>query len=416
MKKPLTPPSLNAASGRGYGLRTAMSSREDIKVGTGTTTRKHTTNILWYVEQVGENAYLAWRLTPKHIPTGEPTRMTHSEIAEQFHPEVALFHETVGPAIKRLAEHLHRGDTHRSRAETYSAELEYQAALELDEDNVRATFGLGLTHLERSDVQKAESVFRQLLRLEAAFHPEHKHLFNEFGIALRKNRMFGHAVEYFSRALEICDDDENLYFNLARSHYEQGDWNGCARNLTASLRLNDDSNEALEFARHVIRLSHDIDRRGWRDDPDGTGSMAEILGALREIVGDRMNRPAQAKLTIPARKRTTAAESARRTLGDAPAARQTAEPHGTADLAPRPEPAMESAAEPIPEAFPKPALEFDAGRNLFDDPEDDLFSSEFADTFTSPSSARGLNLESSFMDISLGEPDKDEEPAPDRQD
>jgi hypothetical protein len=59
--------------------------------------------------------------------------------------------------------------------------------------------------------------------LEAAFAPEHKHLFNEFGISLRKSRMVDQSIEYSTRALALTSTDENLHYNVARAYFEKGD-------------------------------------------------------------------------------------------------------------------------------------------------------------------------------------------------
>ena len=83
-------------------------------------------------------------------------------------------------------------------------------------DNVRANFGIGLTYLERGESDKAENIFARLIKLDGAYEEEHKHLFNEFGISLRKNKMFSQSLEYYLRALDLTKKDENLYINIAR--------------------------------------------------------------------------------------------------------------------------------------------------------------------------------------------------------
>ena len=80
-------------------------------------------------------------------------------------------------------------------------------------NHIRAIFGIGLVYLGKRDLKKAGYVFERLLSIEDSFGPEHKHLFNEFGIGLRKTRLHAQAIEYYGRALAYCDDDENLHFD-----------------------------------------------------------------------------------------------------------------------------------------------------------------------------------------------------------
>lgn len=113
--------------------------------------------------------------------------------------------------------------------------------------NVRANFGIGLTYLERGDSEKAKNIFQRLINLEGAYSEEHKHLFNEFGINLRKSKMFSQAVEYYNRALNLNKSDENLFINLARVYLEQKQYDSCFEALAAALELSPKHEIATKF-------------------------------------------------------------------------------------------------------------------------------------------------------------------------
>ena len=83
--------------------------------------------------------------------------------------------------------------------------------------------------------------------------PEHKHLFNEFGIALRKKQMFDEAIRYYHRAIELTQKDENLYLNLARAHFEKGDRAPAFANLRICLEINSAHGEAKSFLKYMAR-------------------------------------------------------------------------------------------------------------------------------------------------------------------
>jgi len=250
-KKP-TPP---AGSGKEkiYGV---FSTEIVTMVGTGTTKRKDAKRALWFAKELasedgGESVVEVQPINDKNVPAGKKKTVPLHEFLCDYSPEFEYYHTVVYPTMKKMDEVLEKAEDHRDKGAYYSAQFGFEAALGFDERNVRANFGLGLTYMARGDMDKAADIFRQVVALDAAFSPKHKHLFNEFGISLRKSRLFDQAVEYYSRALEITDDDENLYYNIARAHFERGDMDQCRENLGKSLELKPGFEAAEEFLEHL---------------------------------------------------------------------------------------------------------------------------------------------------------------------
>ncbi|WP_415716085.1 tetratricopeptide repeat protein [Maridesulfovibrio sp.] len=201
----------------------------------------------WAVQELESGDVEVQALNNHNIPTGPKLLIPRERFLSNYHPEPEFYANTVLPNLMRQNERIKRGEGHRNREESYSAEYEFSSAVAVDEENVRANFGLGLTFLERGEVERAEDVFKRLVRLKAIYTAEHKHLFNEFGISMRKNRMFDHALKYYHRAEELCDDDENLCLNISRAYFEKGDIRGCIVYLEKSLSLNPSFDEAGLF-------------------------------------------------------------------------------------------------------------------------------------------------------------------------
>ena len=233
-------------------VRGVFSSQEVRKVGTGTTTRKTVQKTFWFVEQHGDDIECQ-PLNLNYVPSGPKRKVTMDELITKFSPEPEFYLNSVYPKMRELQQSIDHGDTHREKGETFAAEYEYSRALKVDEENVRANFGIGLTYLERGEVGKAQNIFERLVRLEGAFEPEQKHLFNEFGISLRKNRMTAQAVAYYQRALELSPNDENLYMNMARALLEAHDMNGCIDNLLKALAIAPRHEQSLRFMAWLIQ-------------------------------------------------------------------------------------------------------------------------------------------------------------------
>lgn len=239
---------------RRAGISGVFSTQTVAKVGTGTTQRKTIQKAYWFAKQVdgeGEPVVEVQPLNNQNVPSGEKEIVVLSDFLARFSPELEYYQEEVFPKMKELDSTLKRAEEQRDQGALYSAEFEYNAALEFDEENVRANFGLGLTFMERGEPSKAADIFERVVGLDAAFTTEHKHLFNEFGINLRKSKLLDQAVEYYTRALEISDSDENLYYNLARAHFERGDRQEALDHLHKALELNPNFAEAKQFLEYI---------------------------------------------------------------------------------------------------------------------------------------------------------------------
>ncbi|WP_319582288.1 tetratricopeptide repeat protein [uncultured Pseudodesulfovibrio sp.] len=230
----------------------AFSTESTAQVGTGATQRKVMQKAYWFAEEGepdkdGTRVILVQPLNSNNVPTGNKEPVLLPEFLSRFSAEIEFYQTEVFPRMIELKETIVRAEGQRDQGAFYSAQFEYESALGIDLHNVRANFGLGLTYLSRGETAKAEDIFKRLVALDAAFAPEHKHLFNEFGISLRKSGLTTQAVEYYSRALDITEDDENLFYNIARAYCERGDEAECRENLQRALDLDPNMDVALRF-------------------------------------------------------------------------------------------------------------------------------------------------------------------------
>jgi tetratricopeptide (TPR) repeat protein len=210
-------------------------------------------------------------LNSNYIPSGPKKIIDMDDLINNYSPEPEFYVQSVFPKMQELDKTIVKGDEHREKGETFSAEHEYSQALKLDEENVRSNFGIGLTYLARGEVDKADNIFNRLVNLDATFEPEHKHLFNDFGINLRKNKMYKQSVDYYNRALALSQEDDNLHINVARALLEEQEYTEAVNHLIMALKLNPGNDTALKFL-------------GWMDrrkliPPDLASGVKEIMTA-----------------------------------------------------------------------------------------------------------------------------------------
>jgi len=233
-------------------IKGVFSTQEIRKVGTGTTQRKTVSKAFYFVEQDEDGTIQCQPLNSNYVPSGQKRKITMEELMEKFSPEPEFYLNSVYPKMQELQRTIDNADTHRAKGETFAAEYEYGTALKVDEENVRANFGIGLTYLQRGENNKADDIFERLVKLDAAFQPEHKHMFNDFGINLRKAKMYNQAVTYYSRALDMTTDDENLHVNVARALFETKNIDGCVEHLLKALELAPGQEQAIKFLNWLV--------------------------------------------------------------------------------------------------------------------------------------------------------------------
>lgn len=232
-------------------IQGVFSSQNVQKIGTGTTVRRTISKMYWMVKELDSENVEVQALNTSYIPAGPKSTIPMEEFLSKYSPEPEFYVSTVFPKMKELNTTIERGEKARQAGASYSAEFEFQNAIDVDEENVKANFGLGLTYMERGEANKANDIFERLVKLDAAFQTEHKHLFNEFGINLRKTGMQDQAIDYYERALEMTSQDENLHYNIARAYFEKGMLEKCSDHLNKVISLNSEHAEAQKFLEYI---------------------------------------------------------------------------------------------------------------------------------------------------------------------
>lgn len=228
-----------------------FSVQKGMKIGTGTTSKRVQQTFYYFVFAEDDSNVSIQPMSDNYTPVGARRTIERDELLAEYLPEPGIWQEKVLPKMREIGKSLARGDKFRKRGETFTAEMEYGSAIKLDEENVRANFGIGLVFMARGEKDKAHEVFERVVGIDAAFEERHKHLFNEFGINLRKSGMLDDSIGYYKRSLEIAAEDENLHLNLARAYYEKGDLSQAGVHVTTALGLNPDHEEGGAFKRHL---------------------------------------------------------------------------------------------------------------------------------------------------------------------
>lgn len=117
----------------------------------------------------------------------------------------------------------------------------------------KTEFATALSLLKEGNSRKAVRALKELAAKDAPYEERHKHMFTDFGIVLRKSRLFDVAVEYHKRALALSPDDDHICHNIARCYYENGDAGRAMTYLKKSLDMNPALTESIRFIAYIRR-------------------------------------------------------------------------------------------------------------------------------------------------------------------
>lgn len=222
-----------------------------ITLGTGHTQKNQKVKNYCQAEQIDNEKVKLTFLGNEGKPTGIVIEIAMEEFLRRY-----TFDPNYRVKTKDEAEHDRHvavAEKQRARGELYSAEFEYTKALKIDPESIRANFGIGTLYMEMGDAAKAKQVFRKLSEVEAIFEEENKHIFNEFGIELRKANMLEEAMANYQKAITISPQDEHLYFNIARIYYDTKQWDNALVWLNKALEINQHFRDAMSFQALIFK-------------------------------------------------------------------------------------------------------------------------------------------------------------------
>lgn len=220
---------------------------KDAQTGHGATIRTYAQQTHWFVRRLGDEEYSVQALNSNSIPSGPTTILSKGELSRNYRPEPGYYEKRCLPFIESLKKKIAQAEKHLSENDLNGAEKEFCKALLLDEKNPKANVELGKIHLQKGDGKKLAAALRRIFEIDVLFQEQERHLFNEFGIRLRKEGHFAEAIAFYGKALERNDADEHLHFNIARALADSGDTEAAKSHLERAISLRGDFTEARRF-------------------------------------------------------------------------------------------------------------------------------------------------------------------------
>lgn len=132
------------------------------------------------------------------------------------------------------------------------------------EADLRDGFGRALAALSRPrDRMAAIASLQRIAAVKKGIVPQHKHMFRDFGVALRKKMLVDLALACADRAVELAPDDDHARFNLARLLGIAGRYDDAEAQLRIAIKL-DPSEEVYGKLKRYLAAER-LSRSGLQD-------------------------------------------------------------------------------------------------------------------------------------------------------
>lgn len=274
-------------------FRGVYSTQRTSFIGTGMTRRKTVQKRYWYVWETDGDNLKVQPLNQNMIPTGDKRDVEPADFVERFSREEDFFVQGGEARVRSIWRGAKedqppkppqevtivkgkRGEEEEDGDPLGLGELglsdkgspedlfsgverdeepfqEEESRAEALEKDARMDFGMGLSYLKQGREEEAKAIFRRLAEMDGEFVPEHKHMFNDFGMGLRKSNLPEEALAQYFKALELSPEDENLFCNIARAYFEQGQEGRATEYLEKALNLKPDFPVAKLFLQYLSK-------------------------------------------------------------------------------------------------------------------------------------------------------------------
>lgn len=170
-------------------------------------------------------------------PVKPPSRIDAADLANNFqYRQEILATPVITPDFRHLGAQARRATELNDNA---MAELERARKARQVENDLRNSFEKAMRALGRPrDRKGALAAIGQIAETKNGIGPEHKHMFRDFGVSLRKKSLPELAARYAERVVQLAPNDDHAHFNLARLLGMLGRYSEAEKHIGQAMKLN----------------------------------------------------------------------------------------------------------------------------------------------------------------------------------
>ncbi|WP_432737818.1 tetratricopeptide repeat protein [Maridesulfovibrio sp. FT414] len=215
--------------------------------GTGTTMQRRETKTYYYVLKSSSEDYNVQPLNMQNVPSGLFSAMSRDEFISSFTPEIDYYMIHPLPELEVLKEMLGAGAETLSETSGHAKIQTLMKALLLEPGNNQMQIDTPMAYAKLVDIVDI------LGNQNEEFIEEQRQEFNSAAITLRKQELYQEAINYYSKALQLNDTDQNLHFNIARAYYEIGENAEALKHIDRALEIDPILESAILFKKYILK-------------------------------------------------------------------------------------------------------------------------------------------------------------------
>lgn len=139
----------------------------------------------------------------------------------------------------------------RDEAALEAQRLEINQEEQRRKEEMRSKIRQAIERLDQNDVPGAMEIVDESEEIREAVELH----YNDAGMQYRTNKAYDEAVSHYAKALIVSPEDENLYYNMGRAHFEAGHPDKAEQSLAEAMQLNPDFKEGAVFYQYLLKLN-----------------------------------------------------------------------------------------------------------------------------------------------------------------
>ena len=220
----------------------SYSTRKQALVGTGTTRQEQQQTIMWLAAQLPTMDICVQPLDAYNFPTGVVSTIGNSEFFQHYIPESDCYDKHIRPGVQKLAEWIGAPGT------PLPQEKPDQEIGRFLQSFLAILHGEAGIAIREGDPDELRLLVQQAADMR--FFDHFQISISTAAVRQRKERNYPLAIDFYSRALQIKEDD-HLLFNLARTYYEMKNIEAAKECLAKALALNPELAVARQFLEFI---------------------------------------------------------------------------------------------------------------------------------------------------------------------
>lgn len=207
----------------------------------------------FFIWELPDGNYAAQELDASLAQRGPARAVPSAKLKQAFKLEPSILAAPVStPDFRALVKNAKQAPAEADEADASLAALTRARKAKQLEADMRDNFDRAMCALGRpKDRKGAMAALERLIAAQDGIEPRHKHMFRDFGVALRKKKLTDLALASARRAVALSPNDDHARFNLARILDIAGKYDEAEAQLGAARKLDPREQIYVRMARYL---------------------------------------------------------------------------------------------------------------------------------------------------------------------